>query len=185
MADTLLSSSTKYEGVFDVEMLTIKLDEGETIDREIVVHLHGAAVLPYDPVRRVAMLISEARPAVLREGEPRLWEAIAGTLDDEPESCARREALEEGGLRLGTLDPVGLAWMTPPTSTERVHLFLARYAAADRVGEGGGLEDEQEHLKVREFPLAELWSDFQRGEVRDAKTILLLQALRISRPELF
>ena len=121
MADRILSSRTEYKGIFNVEMLTINLNEGETIDRAIVEHPDGVAVLPYDPDRRVALLISEARPAVLRLGLPRLWEAIGGTLDDEPEACARREALEEGGLRIGQLEPAGYVCMTPPNSTERMH----------------------------------------------------------------
>ena len=55
----------------------------------------------------------------------------------------------------------------------------------DRIEEGGGLDSEQEHLNVREVRLTDLWTDFQTGELRDAKTFMLLQALRIARPKLF
>jgi len=185
MSNTILRGKRAYTGIFNVEELTIQLDEGEIVDRAIVDHPDGVVVLAYDPERRVALMISEARPAVMFAGGSTILEAIGGTLDDEPEDCARREALEEGGLKLGELTLVGQVWMTPPNSTERLHLFLAPYTRADRVAEGGGLDSEQEHLKVREVPLGKLWGEIQNGGVHDAKTMILVQALKLARPELF
>jgi nudix-type nucleoside diphosphatase (YffH/AdpP family) len=186
MVDALLSSDTVRKGWFDIARVRIRLAEGEEIEREIVVHPSGAAVLPYDPVRKVALIITEARPPVLLEGEPRLIEAIAGALeDDSAEDCARREALEEGGLDLEELEPVGRIWPTPSTSTERVHLFLAPYRRDARVEEGGGLPEEEEHVRVKEISLHVLWAMVEEGSLADGKTLILLQALRLRRPELF
>lgn len=183
--DRILHTERVFDGWFAVDRVTLTLG-GDRVERPVVVHPSGAAVLPYDPARRVALTISETRPPVLREGAPPLIEAIAGALDnDPPDLCARREALEEGGVRLRVLDPVGTVWMTPATSTERVHLFLAPYSAADHVAAGGGLPEEAEHLRVREWPLAELARQADRGELGDAKTLLLVQALRLRRPDLF
>lgn len=186
MADEILSTRTIHEGWLNLKMATIRLKEGETVEREIVEHPSGAAVLAYDPQRRVAMLISECRPPVLMEGAEQLVEVIGGALDgDDPEVCARREALEEGGLRLRSLQKVAETWATPATSTERLTSFLAAYSLADRVAPGGGLDEEAEHLRVREIPLAELGRRADAGEINDAKTLLLLQALRIREPGLF
>jgi nudix-type nucleoside diphosphatase (YffH/AdpP family) len=186
MADELISTETAFEGWFSVAITKVKPVEGEQIEREIVLHPSGAAVLPYDPKRKVALLITEARPPVVYAGEPRMPEAIAGALEDgAPEECARREAMEEGGLRLGHLEHVAKIWPTPATSTERVDLYLAEYGTADRVAEGGGLEEEGEHVRVKEVALAELWERVESGTFRDGKTLILLQALRIRRPELF
>ncbi len=140
MADELISAQTVREGWFDIVRLRVKPADGEEIEREIVAHPSGAAVLPYDPERKVALLITEARPPVVYAGEPRMPEAIAGMLEDSsPEECARREALEEGGLKLTQLEHVGRVWPTPSTSTERVDLYLAPFAAGDRAGPAAGL----------------------------------------------
>ena len=88
-------------------------------------------------------------------GADALLEAPAGGLDeDDPEACARREAEEEVGLVLRDLEPVAAAWTMPGVSTERLHLFLAPFRAADRIGEGGGLAEEHENIVVVETALA-------------------------------
>jgi hypothetical protein len=89
------------------------------------------------------------------------------------------------GLRLPTLEPVGAFWSMPGVSTERMHLFLAPYGEADRVGAGGGLAAEHEEIEVVETPLAELARLADAGELTDMKTFALVQALRLRRPDLF
>lgn len=186
MTDRLISSRTIYKGWFNVLMLKLKLSSGEEIEREVVEHPSGAAVLPFDPERRVAMLITEARPPVLYVGEERMLEVIAGMVEDgDPPDTARREAMEEGGLSLRDLQHVGRVWATPATSTEQVDYYLAEYRGQDRVGPGGGLPDEEEHVRVKEVPLQVLWAMAEEGRLRDVKTLTLVQALRIRRPELF
>lgn len=184
-SDRILGAMRLIDGWFSVDRMTVEL-AGERLERDLVRHPSGATILPYDPERRVATVVSETRLAILHAGVEPLWEAVAGVLDeDEPEACARREALEEAGLRLRTLEPVGRVWMTPSTSTEQVHLFLAPYLPEDRVAEGGGLAEEAEHLRVREVPLAELAQAAEAGTLADAKTLLLVQALRLRHPDLF
>ena len=186
MPDEILSRRTIHEGWLGLSMLTLRQPDGSEIERELVEHPCGAAVLPFDPARRVAMLISESRPPLISGHHPPLVEAIAGALDgDEPEACARREALEEGGVRLAALEHVGHYWSTPATSTEQVDVYLARYAQSDMVAEGGGLAEEHERLSAIELPLDDLWRMVEMREIRDAKTLILLQALRLRRPELF
>ena len=88
-------------------------------------------------------MIAQTRAPVLASGQGSMIEVIAGALDgDTPERCARREAMEEGGVRLDRLEHVAKVWSTPATSTERVDYFLAEYRQADRVGPGGGLDEE-------------------------------------------
>jgi nudix-type nucleoside diphosphatase (YffH/AdpP family) len=186
MTDRVISSRTVYKGWFDVLMLKLRLASGEEIEREIVEHPSGAAVLPFDPDRRVAMLVTQARPPVLHAGEERMLEVIAGAVENgDAEGTARREAMEEGGLRLERLVHIARVWATPATSSERVDYYLAEYRGQDRVAEGGGLPEEEEHLRVKEIPLPVLWAMAEQGRLRDAKTLTLVQALRIRRPELF
>lgn len=186
-APKIITVSTLHDGWTRVLKLTVALPDGGTMDREVEDHGAAVAVLPFDPERRTAILVGQFRAAALHSGgPPHLLEAVAGMLDeDDPEACARREAHEEVGLRLGSLERVGVVWSSPGVSTERMHLFLAAYGPGDRIGEGGGLVEENEDIEVVEIPLQELWRKVDEGEIADLKTLALVQALRLRRPDLF
>jgi nudix-type nucleoside diphosphatase (YffH/AdpP family) len=142
----------------------------------------GATVLPYDPARGVVLLVRQFRLAAHLTGVGDLLiEACAGKLDGEaPETCARREAQEELGYRLGPLEAIGEAFSTPGAVSERVFFFLARYSPADRISDGGGHSDEGEDIEVLELSLVEALDKIVRGEIIDAKTIILLQHLKLT-----
>lgn len=161
-------------------------EDGTRLTREMEDHGRAVAVLPYDPERRVATLVSQFRAPVLYSGPPSHIEVPAGLLDEgASEDEARREALEETGLRLGALDFVASAWSMPGISTERMDLFLAAYGEADRTGSGGGLAAEGEAVAVHEIPLPELAAMGRRGTITDMKSLTLLFALQLRRPDLF
>jgi nudix-type nucleoside diphosphatase (YffH/AdpP family) len=186
-ASAIIDVAKLYEGWSDLLKLTIRAPDGSTFHREVEDHGAAVAVLPFDRARRVAILVRQFRAPVLHVGGPdQLLEAPAGMLDeDDPEACARREAEEEVGLRLTTLERVSTVWSCPGVSTERIDLFLAAFSGADRVSEGGGLEEENEDIEVVEMPLDELWRLAERGGIQDLKTLALVQALRLRHPDLF
>ena len=176
-----------YEGWTTFGIATVTQPDGTPVGRCLEHHGDAAVVLPYDPARRTALLVRQVRvgPAWWG-GDGELDEAPAGGLDGgAPEETARREALEEAGVRLDRLEPVGCLYPMPSVSTERIHLFLAPYAAGDRIAAGGGLAAEDEQVIVKEVILAELAADACDGSLCDMKTIVLLQALQLRRPELF
>jgi nudix-type nucleoside diphosphatase (YffH/AdpP family) len=183
----IVAVTTLYEGWAKYLKLTIRRPDGDTMAREVEDHGAATAVLPFDPERRTAYLVRQFRAPVLHAGgPPTLLEAIAGLLDeDDPKACARREALEEAGLRLGAVERVATVWPMPGISTERMHLFLARYRPTDRVGEGGGLPHENEDIEAVEIPLRDLWAMVESGGLQDLKTLVLTQALRLRHPEIF
>ena len=121
------------------------------LDHEIYHHGPAAAVLLYDPARRVVMLVRQFRlAAYLADGTPEMLEACAGMLDgDDPEACARREALEETGVRIAAARHAFDAFTSPGALTEKIGCFVAPYGASDRVGAGGGV-DADEHIEVVE-----------------------------------
>ena len=185
MKDAILDARPLFRGWMDLLMLRIRLN-GKEEERPLLAHPSGSAVLAYDPERRVAMTVLQTRAALLYCDAPGVTEVVAGVAErDDFAQAALREAEEEVGLRLQQLDPVGAVWVNPSSSTERVHLYLAEYSPGDRVSQGGGLEEENERLKVREMPLEALWQSLNAGQLVDAKTLLLVQALRLRRPELF
>ncbi|MCR5876721.1 NUDIX hydrolase [Phenylobacterium sp. J426] len=167
-------------------LATIRDPGGAVFERHAEDHGESICILPYDPARRVALLITMARAPVLIKGHPPVLEAIAGRLDgDEPADCARREAMEEGGVRLQDLEFVVKLFTLPGVSTERAYLFLAPYRAPDRVGVGGGLVSENEFIQVHEVPLEQLARMAACGEILDAKVLILTQTLQLRRPDLF
>jgi nudix-type nucleoside diphosphatase (YffH/AdpP family) len=186
-APEITAVTTLHDGWIKLLKLAIKLPDGEVVGREVEDHGAVAAVLPFDPDRRTAILVRQFRaPVVYSGGPPRLLEVIAGILDeDDAEDCARREAYEEVGLRLGGVERVGTVWSSPGISTERMHLFIAAYRPADRIAEGGGRADEHEDIDVVEISLRELWGMIERGEILDLKTLALAQALKLRRPDIF
>ena len=126
---------TLYEGWRKLFRLTIQMPDGRTMAREVLNSTDAAVVLPYDPERRRVILVRQFRAPVMHvEGHADLVEAVAGLLDgDTPEICARREAMEEAGVHIEALEPVGAAWSAPGATTERIHLYLAPYTADSRV----------------------------------------------------
>ncbi|TPG51618.1 NUDIX domain-containing protein [Sphingomonas glacialis] len=176
----ILKRDALIEGWVNVTRVEMLLADGAIVERHVEDHGAGAVVLPYDPIRKVALLIRQPRAAVLISGDEPPLEAIAGRLDGlDPETCARREALEEGGVALLELESVVHLWSMPSISTERLHLFLAPYDTAMRVGPGGGCAEEHENIVAYEIPLAQLAVDAAAGRLTDAKTLILVQALQL------
>lgn len=152
----------------------------ETYDRG-----DGISILLYDPDRATIILIRQFRFPAFYHGEAgELVDTPAGKLEDAtPEDGIRREVEEETGYRIRDVTRVFEAYMSPGSITERLYLFTARYSPADRVGEGGGNHHEGEDIEILEMPFAEAYAMLTRGDIRDAKTIILLQyaALNIFR----
>jgi nudix-type nucleoside diphosphatase (YffH/AdpP family) len=184
---TIIGAEVRFAGWNRMLIATVRLASGAVIERSVEDHGNAAAVLPYDPGRRCAMLVRQLRvPLLYAHQIPDSLEVPAGVLDeDDPAECVRREAMEEAGLRLGALVHVAGTYPMPGVSTERIELFLAEYAGDDRVGAGGGVEAENEEIEVVEMPLAELSDLARRGALPDLKTLALVQALMLARPDLF
>lgn len=186
-APEILDKKTVHEGWAKYSVLQVRLRTGQTVTRELEEHGTAVTVLPYDPERKVAILVKQFRaPVMVETGATAFLEIIAGLSDDQPpDEAARREASEETGLKLRELDHVAHLWTMPGLSTERMDLFLASYTQADRVGLGGGAEGEHEDIIVVEVPLTQLAHMVDAGTLNDMKTFALVQTLRLRKPELF
>ncbi|MEO4000374.1 NUDIX hydrolase [Mesorhizobium sp. CAU 1732] len=169
--------------------LRVDIEDGpQRFSREVEDHGNAAAVLPYDPVSRKVVLVRLLRGPMLHAGTDGMsLEVPAGIVDDGEDfmDAARREALEETGLKISDLEHIGTVWTTPGISTERIALFLAPFGPADRIATGGGLAQEHENITVVELDIAELWSMMVRGDLADMRTLTLLLALRQRHPDLF
>ncbi len=123
------------------------------------------------------LLIRQFRmPTFVNDYHGYLIEAAAGLLDDaSPEERIRLEAEEETGYRVGHVEKIYAAFMSPGSVTERIHFFIGEYQPGDRVGGGGGLEEEGEDIEVLELGFEHAFAMVQSGEIVDGKTIMLLQ----------
>lgn len=109
-----------------------------------------------------------------------LIEACAGVLDnDNPEDCIKRETEEETGYKISKLEKIFEAYMSPGSVTELLHFYIAEYADDMKVNEGGGLKEEGENIEVLEINFEKAIEMIVSGEIKDAKTIMLLQHLHI------
>ena len=166
-------------GRFDLTRTDIEVveDDGATRTLAHEVYRHGlaAAVLLYDPKRRVVTLVRQFRAgAYLSDGALATIEVCAGMLDgDAPEACVLRETFEETGIAIREARHAFDAYMSPGGMTEKIACFIAAYGEADRSGRGGGV-DADEHIEVLEIPFGEALMMIERGEIADAKTIALL-----------
>jgi nudix-type nucleoside diphosphatase (YffH/AdpP family) len=107
-------------------------------------------------------------------------ECCAGLLDnDNPSDCIRKEAMEETGYRIQNVRKLFEAYMSPGAVTEILHYFVAEYNEHMKVAEGGGLDHEQEDIEVLELDFELAYNMIASGEIKDAKTILLLQYAKI------
>jgi nudix-type nucleoside diphosphatase (YffH/AdpP family) len=177
-----------YQGYSAIDLVTVRLADGSELRREVEHHGYAVSVLPYDPEHKVAMLVRQFRaPVKLVTGADDLLEPPAGMIDgaDSAEETVRREAIEEVGLKLGALEFVAAAWPSPGVSTETMSMYLAEYTAKDRIASGGGLDNEQENITVLETRLADLADLGKDGAVVDMKLLVLIQALKLKRPDLF
>ncbi|WP_027685234.1 NUDIX domain-containing protein [Rhizobium leguminosarum] len=158
----------------------------QRLKREIYHRTPAACILLYDPRRDLVVLVRQFRLAVHLNGDP-AWmiEVPAGLLDgDHPEAAIRREAMEETGYRLRDARFLFKSYPSPGAITEVVHFFAALIDTADRVAEGGGLDEEHEDIEVLEIPLDEAAAMIETGEIFDAKTIVLLQWALLNRGKL-
>ncbi len=148
----------------------------ETTSRETYDRGDGATILLYDRLRRTVLLTKQFRYPTYVNGnaDGMLIETCAGLLDDDdPETCIRRETEEETGCSVSNVRKVFEAYMSPGSVTEKLFFFVGEYAENDRVGDGGGVDSED--IEVLEMPFDEALQMVASGDIRDAKTILLLQ----------
>lgn len=157
-----------------------KLNNGEWVTqvRESYDRGNGAGILLYNRKKGTVVLTKQFRmPSYVNGNEDGyMIEVCAGLLDgDNPEDCIRKESEEETGYRISDVKKVMEAYSSPGSVTEILHLFIGEYSEEMKVSEGGGLESETEDIEVLEMPFTEAIGLMNQGEIKDMKTIILLQ----------
>ena len=153
-----------------------------TQSREAYDRGNGATILLYHPDQKTVILTRQFRlPTFINGNESgMLIEACAGLLDNEnAEDCIKRETEEETGYKIANVRKIFEAYMSPGSVTEILHFFIAEYRNEMKVSEGGGAEDEEENIEVMEIAVDKAMSMIESGEIKDGKTIMLLQYINL------
>jgi len=143
---------------------------------------NGAVILLYNREVKTIILTRQFRLPTFVNGnaDGMMIEACAGLLDqDDPEDCIRRETEEETGYRIEHVEKIYEAYMSPGSVTEILYFFIGEYSKDQKVNEGGGVDHEQENIEVLELSFQKAYGMIATGEIKDAKTIMLLQYAKL------
>jgi len=154
----------------------------QTHSREAYDRGNGATILLYNIDTKSVILTRQFRLPTYINGNDNgmLIESCAGLLDkDKAEECILRETEEETGYKISYVKKIFEAYMSPGSVTEMLYFFIAEYSSTMKVNDGGGLEHEQESIEVLEILFEKALQMIETGEIKDGKTIMLLQHLRL------
>ncbi|MDD2799743.1 MAG: GDP-mannose pyrophosphatase NudK [Bacteroidales bacterium] len=155
----------------------------QTQSREAYDRGNGATILLYNKQQKSVILTRQFRvPTYINGNEDgMLIEACAGLLDkDNPEDCIKRETEEETGYKVSDVRKIFEAYMSPGSVTEILYFFVAEYSKEMKVNEGGGVEHEEENIEVLEMSIDKAMEMIVTGEIKDGKTIMLLQYVKLN-----
>jgi nudix-type nucleoside diphosphatase (YffH/AdpP family) len=146
------------------------------VNRAVFISGDAVTVLPYDPQRDVVLLIEQFRPGPFARGDAQPWslEAIAGRIDagETPEQAARREAVEEAGLKLGAMEFVGGYYPTPGAKAEYLYSYVALTDLPEGVEGVFGVEGEAEDIRGHRLSFDDFAQLMASGEVNNAPLLL-------------
>jgi ADP-ribose pyrophosphatase len=168
-------SHRQFDGAMSAVQKRLVFERGDAV-----------AVLLFNVDRQSVVLVEQFRlPALIgrRRDHPStddawLLEVVAGMIDrgETPEVAAAREVFEETGYRVHALESVGRFFTSAGGTSERIFLYFVQVADADRVGNGGGLGDEDVH--VVEMPVEDLFARLGQGLFEDPKLMIAAYWLR-------
>mgnify|MGYP003114791305 FL=1 len=171
---------------YTLEKITFEYlrDDGvwEKQAREAYDRGNGAAILLYNVDKRKVVLTKQFRmPTYVNGNEDGMMiEVCAGLLEKgNAEATIKMEVEEETGYKIDKVKKVFEAYMSPGSVTEILYFFIGEYDDAMKVSEGGGAEDETENIDVLELDFKEAIAMMKSGQIKDAKTIMLLQYAQV------
>lgn len=175
-----------FKGFVQVEKVSLRhrlfnqTEYTSAIQRELIRRKEAAGVLIYNDQQQKFALIEQFRVgAIDDEISPWQLEIIAGVLDgdESPESCIRRESIEESGCELNQIKHLFSFYPSAGACDEIFHLYVAQAALP---AEGGvfGMPDEGENIQVHIIDYSDLSLLLKSNRLKNAPVIMALQWLQ-------
>ncbi|MEJ5138832.1 MULTISPECIES: NUDIX domain-containing protein [Acinetobacter] len=175
-----------FKGFVQVEKVSLRhrlfnqTEYTSAIQRELIRRKEAAGVLIYNDQQQKFALIEQFRVgAIDDEISPWQLEIIAGVLDgdESPESCIRRESIEESGCELNQIKHLFSFYPSAGACDEIFHLYVAQAALP---AEGGvfGMPDEGENIQLHIINYSDLSLLLKSNRLKNAPVIMALQWLQ-------
>lgn len=168
-----------YFALDEFELRHTRFDGSMTPDllRAVFYAPDATLVLPYDPIRDRVLIVEQMRMGPLARGDKTLWqlEPIAGRLDpgEAPQTAARREAIEEAGLTLGTMEAVAETYCSPGNSSEFFYIYVGAADLPDDITGVGGLASEQEDIRSHILSFDDLMHRCDTQQIANAPLVMV------------
>jgi len=144
----------------------------------------GCCILLYNTTKKTVILTKQFRMPIYQnvKEDAMSIEVCAGALEpnEDPKEGIIREVEEEVGYKIEKAEKVIQSYMSPGAVTEQLFMYVAEYSEDMQISDGGGLESENEEIEVLEMPFTKAIEMVEKGEIKDAKTIMLLQYAQIN-----
>ena len=178
--------SNNWATLYNIEYeFLFKDGSWKKLERESYDRGNGVCILLYNTEKKTVILTKQFRMPIYENtpSEAMSIEVCAGAMDknEDAEQCIIREVEEEVGYKIAKATKVLEAYMSPGAVTEKIYHFIAPYTDAMKVNEGGGLEQEGEEIEVLELTFEKALAMVATQEIKDAKTVLLLQYAQINK----
>ncbi|MDB2178564.1 ADP-ribose diphosphatase [Citrobacter farmeri] len=187
----IIARETLYRGFFSLDLYRFRhrLFNGEMsqeVRREIFERGHAAVLLPFDPERDEVVLVEQVRIAAYDTSEtPWLLEMVAGMIEEgeSADDVARREAMEEAGIKVQRTKPVLSFLASPGGTSERSSIIVGEVDATTASGIHG-LADENEDIRVHVVSREQAYRWVEEGKIDNASAVIALQWLQLHHKEL-
>ena len=184
----ILSTETLSSYFFQLKKVKYEVENSkgvlEEINREVYFSLNGVTALLYNRQRRSVILTQQFRlPSYLNQNPSGMMiEACAGLVEEgeDPEVGMIREIEEETGYKIENVEKLFELYSTAGSVTEKLYYFVAEYDDNMKTSSGGGLAEESEDIEVIELSFEDACFKVESGEIKDAKTVILLQYAKIN-----
>lgn len=170
LKETKVSSRTLYRGVLGVKLDTVRLINGHRATRLYFDHRGACGILPVE--NEHVYLVQQYRYPIGKV----TWEIPAGKREKGQTflTCAKAELKQETGLSAKKIKEVLMFHPSNAFSNEELHLYVAT-----GLTRGKDAPDEDEFINLKKFPLRQVYQMMEKGQIHDAKTLIMLQWYRL------
>ncbi|MFT7614873.1 MAG: nudix-type nucleoside diphosphatase (YffH/AdpP family) [Parvicellaceae bacterium] len=173
-----ISEELIYNGFFKFTKLKVEFDKysGEKGIKNVEMFERGdsASIVLYETDTKSLLFTEQFRYPTTKNDSGWLMELVAGKIEEgeSPESSTRREIEEEIGYTVSSIENIGIYYLSPGGTSERIHLFYAEVKTTDKTIQGGGKFEESEDIKLIKIKVENLNDFVESKEIKDAKTMI-------------